>query len=564
MIGLSALFYTMMHNTHFWLAETWFGRNIIDFSDHNARVFSHRWLGVSMCIITILHVWTIVFPAIFSGYNIEVRAGSFVWPLSEQKPMGFQHANTTTEVMMMQVDDVYRLIMISLLLGPIVFVSVKWMSSNYRVGIRIHQFIMLMYFVDICRRHTHPHCWVFNIPFFLVWALDTFVGHWWRRQQTPVERIMISPNYMLIYWKSTFPYGLDFDSIANVFYIRTMCHCCRFERSHPFTTWTRRNVVLSDLRKYIPFASQQVESQKYFQSLYSDYDEGGNDWNRAILLRTYTEKCAMTREMREVPELNMSFWGSFRFGKIARCVSDFDTDVILVGGGSAATFLVDALSYLSTFCRHFEQKGQEDVVMVDNKVWNSSPSGSDYYPTSSARYNLMLFKASPWTGSFIQEKPSGPDYVTRVAVNTQGPSYVMQKATKTKKNLGIIYTSNDPYLIQFFINLVDDLLLKNRMPSTVRLHITVALTGKAHPVTVDTSHVSWGKFVRGRANIAKEVAAIAEDRKCNLFCQGGVSLQGAVRDAASQTHKTYHEAHSFDSGPSNYKLSCTCSLMGGL
>ena len=57
-----------------------------------------------------------------------------------------------------------------------------------------------MYFVDIARRHNHPHTWVFNSPFFIAWIMDYIYGSYYKYERVCAEIIDLGPDYMLITW----------------------------------------------------------------------------------------------------------------------------------------------------------------------------------------------------------------------------------------------------------------------------------------------------------------------------------------------------------------------------
>ena len=51
-------------------------------------------------------------------------------------------------------------------------ISVRWLARKWHLGIHFHNVIMMIYMIDILRRHTHPHSWVFNAPVFVLYAFD--------------------------------------------------------------------------------------------------------------------------------------------------------------------------------------------------------------------------------------------------------------------------------------------------------------------------------------------------------------------------------------------------------
>ena len=389
----------------------------------------------------------------FSGYDLIVNPGYFVWPLSEAAPAGFKQADVEAKLMMMQVDDVYRLIMIYVLLGPIIFLSVQWMAGNYRFGIRLHQFVGFMYFIDICRRHSHPHCWVYNFPCFIAWILDLVWGHFYLHQRTSVKRIMISENYMFIYFKSLVT--VSEKSIGNYYHLRCSCSTCgNWERSHPFTHMNKRGVIMSSWTS-IAHPCDKFNLKYGKESTIYEPEE----WDKGILVRTYKGALAHTRKMRDVPNLEMDLWGSFSIDSIAHYV-DSEDDVILVGAGSGSIFLLDCLTYLVSFAKSIDKRlDKSGKNKTEDPIW-SLASPDLYHPNIKPRISQLLFKTYT-TGHMVEMQTSYP--------NTQN---------NIKKSIGIIQTSNDPQLVQFFVSVVDDIMMRNVMPKCIGIKITIALTKK--------------------------------------------------------------------------------------
>ncbi len=53
----------------------------------NANIRLHTWNGVGLCVMTLLHVWSILFPCITHGYTAVVVPGVWEWPASERTPV---------------------------------------------------------------------------------------------------------------------------------------------------------------------------------------------------------------------------------------------------------------------------------------------------------------------------------------------------------------------------------------------------------------------------------------------------------------------------------------------
>jgi len=258
MACLNGLLFTMMHTMHRALANTERGLGrFIDFSSWHERMHVHKILGISLCVTTVIHVWSILLPCIFNNYSASIWAGTATWPASERKPKGFKHVDVNKKHITMQIDDVWRLIIMTIILGPLMYWSVKKIAKDYRFGIRLHQWIALMYFFDIWRRHTHPHSWVLNTPFLILLILDMTIGSYYKYERQRAIKIDIGPDYTLMFWMSTKkPFPKPLGRLADVYYLRTVDFVQYFsaESKHPFTTFVNRMRLNSPSEK-LPFNS---------------------------------------------------------------------------------------------------------------------------------------------------------------------------------------------------------------------------------------------------------------------------------------------------------------------
>ena len=109
MVALNALFFTMMHTLHAKMASSRLAE-YIDFSDHSAPIIIHEKIGLSICIITIIHVWGILFPTLFEGYSVGVTVGTLTFPLSERAPGISRDIDEVARKVTMQADDAWRLV----------------------------------------------------------------------------------------------------------------------------------------------------------------------------------------------------------------------------------------------------------------------------------------------------------------------------------------------------------------------------------------------------------------------------------------------------------------------
>lgn len=196
-----------------------------------------------MCGFTLLHVWSIVFPGVFHGWKVVVAKGSFTPIFSESKPPGFKDVDFPNSTMMLQVDDVFRIALMSLILGPLMYYSYTTLSTNYRWGIRLHNVLSVLFFVDLLRRHTHPHCWVINLPMAFFLLVDKlWLAQILKHEQLNMNLFHISKDYICYYWQTATLKDVEKArlEIAKIYNLRTTTIFSNFERQHPFTTFQNR------------------------------------------------------------------------------------------------------------------------------------------------------------------------------------------------------------------------------------------------------------------------------------------------------------------------------------
>ena len=323
-VGLNLLLFTMMKTLMNLLAESWIARHLIDFSDAiegNRRL--HKWNGILIAVMTLFHVWSILFPCIFHGWRAEVILGSFEWILSERSPKGFKEINLETETMGLQGDDVFRIVEMTILLAILLPLSVHWFSTRWHLGIHVHNIVNVLYFIDIVRRHTHPHSWILNTPFFVGWILDSVIAVFWRRSRPKVHRLNLSDDYIALFTNEK----KTLNTVGPKYYIR-LAKSSFLERAHVFTAFENRaNLNLAD----------------------------GNPWTTCLIIRVYhskrrpalgrKDKVSHTQRVAEAEALDVYQWGPY-LGSMSEAVYRSLSDtrpVTLVAGGSAAGYIVDAL-----------------------------------------------------------------------------------------------------------------------------------------------------------------------------------------------------------------------------
>eukprot|EP00177_Eucheuma_denticulatum_P007325 GFKZ01013331.1.p1 GENE.GFKZ01013331.1~~GFKZ01013331.1.p1 ORF type:complete len:571 (-),score=55.47 GFKZ01013331.1:195-1907(-) len=330
-LALNLLLFTMMRSTAAALSESWIARNLIDFSNiFDANLRLHKWNGIALAVLTLVHVWSIVFPCIFNGWKAKVVAGSFEWFLSERKPSGFTDVDLANETMGLQVDDVFRIVEMTILLAILLPLSIRWMCTRWHLGIHVHRFIAVIYFIDIVRRHTHPHSWFLNTPFFLAWLADNAVGVYWRRREEKVYRMRLSDDYMLLFWNQS----IQSNTVGPKYYLR-LANSSLMEHAHVFTGFeNRRDLDIAD----------------------------GNSWSACLLIRIYHNKrrprlgrkdvISHTHRVAEASDPKIVTWGPFHgsMSENARLHLQSGKAITLVAGGSAAGYVLDAVQLYDIDC----------------------------------------------------------------------------------------------------------------------------------------------------------------------------------------------------------------------
>jgi hypothetical protein len=211
---------------------------MVDCSDlSNANLRLHRWNGIALVVTTLIHVWSILLPCVVHGWGWQIVAGTFDWPLSERKPDGFKDADAAKEMMSLQIDDAFRIAEMTLFLGILMPLSVRWLATNRHVGIHLHRLIATVYFIDIVRRHTHPHSWFVNTPFFLLYIVDRCVWSWgWRENANSCRRFRLGRNYMVVYF--THPHRIE--RMVGADFHMLLQDASIMEDAHVFTTFERQ------------------------------------------------------------------------------------------------------------------------------------------------------------------------------------------------------------------------------------------------------------------------------------------------------------------------------------
>lgn len=366
-LAYNFLLVTRMESVEWLFAETFVAKKFLDCRDIvNANIRMHRWNGIALCVLTLLHVWSILFPCLFHGYKAKVVPGKFEWPVSERTPPRCDYDNyvegcwpvssstfdrdtgmerndsqpfhslqgdtdPVRKTMGLQVDDVFRMVEMTVFLAILMPISVRWLVNRWHAAIHLHRFIHIVYFVDIVRRHSHPHSWILNTPVFVLFYLDKWIFSFLhKRNNLPgVKRVRLSDNFMVLFWKS--PFGKT-DTVGPDYALR-LHGTPIWEDKHPFTCFENRTGIA-----------------------FND-DLQGDDWDVGVVIRVFRnkrtpqigEKHSHTQRMYDEDDkdgLKMLITGP-RQGEMSETVK-FDVvnkPVVLIGAGSAINYILDAIQY---------------------------------------------------------------------------------------------------------------------------------------------------------------------------------------------------------------------------
>lgn len=354
MFGLNALMFVYMHTLHAYMMENTYVSEIVDFTDIQARHRIHAYIGYAMAFSTLFHVWSILFPCLVHGYNAKVNPGQFDLPISERAPRGFKDVDSDKKMVMLQYDDVWRLGEMTVLFCLVLPLTLRWYKVRYRTALKLHQFMFIMYFIDIWRRHTHPHSWVLNTPVFLLWFADLAIGRCWRRLDTTVDRVWISSDYQAVFWKHDV--ALPPPQVGPLYYLKLKTQAL-WDRAHPFSAFINHvglpvppaEIADCNWHGHVVSIDNGVLVNKT-AGFELKSTEGSRVWHAGTVMRVYEREASHTRQIahaEESPELII--WGPFPENNVIRYALPRCTkSLLLVAGGSGMSFILD---YFSQFAQ---------------------------------------------------------------------------------------------------------------------------------------------------------------------------------------------------------------------
>ena len=234
----------------------------------------------------------------------------------------------------LQGDDVFRMIEMTIFLAVLMPISVRWLANRWHAAIHLHRFIHVVYFVDIVRRHSHPHSWILNTPVFFLFYLDKWVfAFLHKRNNKPiVKRVKLSDDFMVLYWKS--PFGTT-DTVGPDYALR-LHNTPIWEDKHVFTCFENRT-----------------------GTAFND-DINSDEWDVGSVIRVFRnkrtprigEKFSHTQRMYDEGEKDgptMLVTGP-RQGEMSEIIKFalVEKPIVLIGAGSAINYIIDAVQY----CMH--------------------------------------------------------------------------------------------------------------------------------------------------------------------------------------------------------------------
>jgi hypothetical protein len=243
--------------------------------------------------------------------------------------------------MSLQVDDIYRLFEMTTLICILTPLSVQWLSTRWHVGMPLHRVIMVLYFVDIVRRHSHPHSWVLNTPVFVIWLLDKVWSNYWRRCVSPrIHRVKLGEDYLVLYWKQPRRRRKGAvlrcpDPFVGPAFSLRLNDSSWLEGAHAFTTFENR-----------------------LDMPIKNGEDGDFAWSIGTVIRVFRKKRmprlgskdsqSHTMRMYDDKRLDMTAWGPSQgemSAHLYHALRNATAPVVLVCAGSGIGYAIDALQW---------------------------------------------------------------------------------------------------------------------------------------------------------------------------------------------------------------------------
>jgi hypothetical protein len=225
----------------------------------NDNTYVHSIAGTVTAVCTVIHVWSLFLPSMFDGdfKNVLVHPGDVgeSVPLPLQVSLGTSQISTENNEARWGYDDIWRLVWMSLmfvLLFPLSR-SVRFVLYKYwNFAMWLHVAVGLGYFFDSFRRRSHPHVWIYNVPFVAMYLIDRImqITCYLYEAGTSAKIYMLDEQYAVITWSSSHCHE---ESVCDIFRLNSVGSRW-FEWFHPFTTATNRAETLE-----IPSHADDIE-----------------------------------------------------------------------------------------------------------------------------------------------------------------------------------------------------------------------------------------------------------------------------------------------------------------
>jgi hypothetical protein len=221
------------------------------------NVALHSLAGKIVGFCTVVHVYSLLLPSILSGYaNVLVHPGD----VGETLTLPLQVALGTSQITDVDIkearwgyDDVWRIVWMSLIflvLFPLTRSNKLLLSKHWNLAIALHVAVGVGYFIDSARRRSHPHVWLWNIPFFVMYAVDRILSTncYLVAPKATAHVYVLDDNYICLTF--TTPHVHEF-TICDIFRMKSST-ARLWEWYHPFTTATNRLNDAGDVTLEVP------------------------------------------------------------------------------------------------------------------------------------------------------------------------------------------------------------------------------------------------------------------------------------------------------------------------
>jgi len=497
-------FFTMMKTFHGFVADhapSWL--DVHEMEEDRRRL--HIQAGIQICVFTLPHVWSCLLPCL-QGFDLQFEAGQFELPMTER--VSFPTVNVVDRVVKLEVDDVWRLVEMTILLGLLAPLSYFLFARRWSAAIKIHGFVAIMYFWDIVRRHSHPHSWIFNGPVFFLWMLDRFMGNYSRRRDGTATVVPLGDQYVAVLLRHAGSRRLH-RLAAPLWYLKLASHGTFF-RAHPFTACQNRS---------------------------------GRPW-----------KLKTCSDVADHAFLVLKGAGS---------------DELLLGAKASipdSQMLEDGVRYDWMWIIQVSSRLGAFTPMLLGKHQDVRPDPSDNHRFHIRTADLQGFGpyASPYQRMIdcldIAEHP------LLVIASGSGAALVLEALDSLTSCHGgfdvtVVYTTKDLHVFQFVTDMMQQrimAMLPTLSPKR-RLKVKVALTGNPtvragrsfNPMEPVDSGLHLVTAIIGRIDFEEEVQNSPEG--AHVFFCGAPLLQKLLRESCKKYNREIHSSHSFG-GPSTVEL----------